>query len=156
MKPNPYSKALPSASPTRKPSSKKRSLGRGTAFSDAKTLQADLHIRLPHPPNDEAAWVEALVRSQIIENWEAQDQPEHLTTIRDRLLIDRPKAVQRLALYRQILNQGKIPATDTPEAIELLMSGLVVKRDNYLQVNNPIYQLVFNEDWIETTLALIN
>ncbi|NES96107.1 MAG: GAF domain-containing protein, partial [Desertifilum sp. SIO1I2] len=110
----------------------------------------------PIPPNDEAAWVEALVRSQIIENWEAQDQPEHLTTIRDRLLIDRPKAVQRLALYRQILNHGKIPATDTPEAIELLMSGLVVKRDNYLQVNNPIYQRVFNEDWIETTLALIN
>jgi hypothetical protein len=36
---------------------------------------------------EEAAWVEALVRSRVIENWEAQDTPEHLKTIRDRLLL---------------------------------------------------------------------
>lgn len=37
--------------------------------------------------DQEAAWVEALVSSRIIENWEAQDTPEHLKTIRDRLLL---------------------------------------------------------------------
>ncbi len=29
-------------------------------------------------------WIENLVRKNIIENWEAQDEPEHLRTIRDR------------------------------------------------------------------------
>ena len=40
----------------------------------------------PIPINDEAEWIENLVRSQIIENCESQDEPEHLKTIRDRLL----------------------------------------------------------------------
>jgi sulfur relay (sulfurtransferase) DsrC/TusE family protein len=31
-----------------------------------------------------AEWVERVVRSQIIENGETQDEPEHLRTIRDR------------------------------------------------------------------------
>ncbi|MEM6404106.1 MAG: AAA-like domain-containing protein, partial [Cyanobacteria bacterium P01_D01_bin.116] len=38
------------------------------------------------PENGVARWLEELVRSQIINNWEAQDEPEHLKTIRDRLL----------------------------------------------------------------------
>ncbi|MEH1871725.1 hypothetical protein [Nostoc sp.] len=31
-------------------------------------------------------WVEHLVRSQMLTNWEALDEPEHLKTIRDRIL----------------------------------------------------------------------
>ncbi|MEN9565408.1 MAG: hypothetical protein RLZZ69_604, partial [Cyanobacteriota bacterium] len=38
------------------------------------------------PSNTEATWIENLVQTKIIENWEAQDEPEHLRTIRDRLL----------------------------------------------------------------------
>jgi hypothetical protein len=33
------------------------------------------------PPGTEAFWVDSLVRSQIIDNWESQDEPEHLKTI---------------------------------------------------------------------------
>ena len=36
-------------------------------------------------PN-EAQWVEKLVRQHLIENWEANDQPEHLKKIRDRII----------------------------------------------------------------------
>jgi AAA-like domain len=36
--------------------------------------------------NDEPTWVEQLVRSRIVENWESQDEPEHLRTIRDRIV----------------------------------------------------------------------
>ena len=39
-------------------------------------------------PNDgyEANWIEDLVRSEIIEDWEEQDEPEHLRTIRELIL----------------------------------------------------------------------
>ncbi|MEG5193522.1 AAA-like domain-containing protein, partial [Microcoleus sp. ARI1-A4] len=38
------------------------------------------------PPGTEAFWVDSLVRSHIIDKWESQDEPEHLKTIRDRIL----------------------------------------------------------------------
>jgi hypothetical protein len=47
--------------------------------------------------------VEQVVKSQIIENWESLDEPEHLRTIRDRLLRNEQKAGQLLGLYQQIL-----------------------------------------------------
>lgn len=100
------------------------------------------------PTNDEAAYVEELVRSQIIENWEWLDQPEHLRTIRDRLFKDQQRAVELLKLYRQILHRGQVVAVDSAEETELLMSGLVVKRGDYLLVNNRIYKLVFDDRWV--------
>jgi predicted ATPase/GAF domain-containing protein/tRNA A-37 threonylcarbamoyl transferase component Bud32 len=95
------------------------------------------------PINHEAEWVEELVRSNIIENWETHDQPEHLRTIRDRLLRDKQRSVELIKLYRQISDRGQILAGDTPEESELLMSGIIIKRDGYLQVHNRIYELVF-------------
>jgi hypothetical protein len=41
-------------------------------------------------------WIEKLVRSRLIENWESQDEPEHLKTIRDRILRDQQRAGRRL------------------------------------------------------------
>lgn len=37
------------------------------------------------PDGGEQAWVEQLVQRRIVENWESQDEPEHLRTIRDRI-----------------------------------------------------------------------
>lgn len=52
----------------------------------------------------EACWVEKLVRSHIIQNWESQDEPQHLRTIRDRLLfLNQQQAGRLLSLYHQIL-----------------------------------------------------
>ena len=50
--------------------------------------------------------VEQVVKSRIIENWESQDEPEHLKTIRDRLLRNQQKAGQLLGLYQQILESA--------------------------------------------------
>ena len=55
------------------------------------------------PCDGEAFWVEKLVRSHIIENWEANDEPEHLKTIRDRILRREQRAGRLLGLYQQIL-----------------------------------------------------
>lgn len=97
------------------------------------------------PINNEAAWVEELVRSNIIENWEARDRPEHLKTIRNRVLKDKESTPVLIKLYREIVDRGQILATDSPEETELILSGLVIKQDGYLQVHNRIYELVFQE-----------
>lgn len=112
------------------------------------------------PICQEDEWVEKLVRSQIIENWESQDEPEHLRTIRDRLLIDDRRAVVLLQVYRQILCQGELIANDSPEQRELLLSGLVIEATNQsntpvLRVFNPIYQTIFNQSWVEQQLKIL-
>ncbi|MBG1269837.1 CHASE2 domain-containing protein [Nostoc sp. WHI] len=105
----------------------------------------------PIPPNGEAEYVEKLVHSQVIENWESQDEPEHLRTIRDRIFYQRTK--QLLELYQQILQTGQITAHSTPEQIELRLSGLVVKQQGLLKVYNRIYATVFNQNWVNKALS---
>lgn len=39
------------------------------------------------PPATAGYWVEQLVKKQIIQHWEAKDEPEHLRTIRDRCFL---------------------------------------------------------------------
>lgn len=104
-------------------------------------------------PEAERALVEQIVRSRIIDHWESQDEPEHLKTIRDRLLRHEKQAGLLLGLYQYILEQGAIPTDDSPEQIELLLSGIAVRRDGGLQVNNRIYEQVFNVHWVERQLA---
>ena len=107
------------------------------------------------PPGTEAFWVESVVRSQIIQNWQSLDEPEHLRTIRDRLCrclsgnrIERngQRTGRLLGIYQQILDGIEIKADDSREQIELRLSGLVVKQQGLLQVKNPIYQEVFNKE----------
>ncbi|HBB33077.1 MAG TPA: hypothetical protein DC064_15060, partial [Cyanobacteria bacterium UBA9273] len=50
--------------------------------------------------------VERLVRWEIIDNWQSHDDPEHLRTIRDRVLRNEQRAGRLLGLYRQILLSG--------------------------------------------------
>jgi len=103
-----------------------------------------------------AAWVEELVRSRVILNWEAQDVPEHLKTIADRLLLSGEERTGRLlGLYQQIVQQGEVTADDSAEQLNLRLTGLVVKRDGKLKVYNPIYQQVFDRDWLERSLAAL-
>ncbi|MEH1871121.1 AAA-like domain-containing protein, partial [Nostoc sp.] len=99
-------------------------------------------------------WVENLLRRGIIENWETQDEPEHLKTIRDRILRSGEQRTGRLlGLYQQILQQGEIVADDSPEQTELRLTGLVVKRDGKLQIYNRIYIEVFKQEWCDKILA---
>jgi WD40 repeat protein len=100
-----------------------------------------------------ADWVESVVRSQIIENWETQDEPEHLRTIRDRILYSSQRKGQLLQLYQQILQTGEIIATSQPEHLELRLTGLVVKQQGKLRVYNRIYESVFNQSWVENALV---
>ncbi|RCJ32296.1 hypothetical protein A6769_28290 [Nostoc punctiforme NIES-2108] len=120
-------------------------------------------------PKTEAYWVEELVRSHIIQHWESQDEPEHLRTIRDRLLFNQQQAGRLLSLYQQVLQAEEIedaknkntsdswyplppispvPTDDSREQTELLLSGLVEKHNGYLRIKNPIYRSIFNAEWV--------
>jgi WD40 repeat protein len=100
------------------------------------------------------AFVESVVRERIIVNWEAQDEPEHLRTIRDRIMHSGEQRTGRLVgLCQQIVQQGEIAADDSPEQTELRLTGLVVKRDGKLRIYNRIYAEVFNQEWCEKILA---
>ena len=103
--------------------------------------------------NSEAGWIEHLVQTAIIDNWESQDEPEHLKTIRDRVLKSQ-QSVRLLELYQQVLAQETVSATDSPEARELLLSGLVVKHQGAFRVNNRIYESVFDSAWVKQNLSL--
>ena len=96
--------------------------------------------------------IEQVVQSRLVENWEVQDQPEHLRTIRDRILRNEQRAVQLLGLYQKILQQGGIDADGSAEQMELRLSGLVVETQGQLKVYNPIYKAVFDENWVERNL----
>jgi WD40 repeat protein len=104
------------------------------------------------PPGTEGFWVDSLVRSRIIDNWESQDEPEHLKTIADRLLRHGQRTARSLGIYQQLLQGGEIEADDSREQIELVLSGLVVKQQGLLKVRNLIYQAVFNLQWVEKQL----
>ncbi|MEO0770704.1 MAG: AAA-like domain-containing protein, partial [Cyanobacteria bacterium J06649_4] len=107
-------------------------------------------------PGDEAFWVERLVRSHLITDWETQDEPEHLRTIRDRIERNGHRTARMFALYQQTLRPlSPVPVDDSREQTELLLSGLVRKQQGVLKVNNRLYAEVFNLDWVTAKLELL-
>ncbi len=143
----------------------------------AKSMADGVNI----PPGTEAFWVESLVKKHIIHHWESQDEPEHLRTIRDRILQNHQKAGRLLGIYQQILvanspnvslimganiekaasnfatfkknSNVAVKTDDSREQIELILSGLVVKNQGYLTVKNCLYQQVFNPEWVAEQLS---
>jgi WD40 repeat protein len=111
----------------------------------------------PHyiAPGTESSWLQNLVIAKIVNNWEAQDEPEHLRTIRDRLLRDERQRSRLLGLYQQLLQTTQLPIENSREHMELRLSGLIVERQGLLRISNPIYQAVFNPAWVETELAAL-
>ncbi len=106
--------------------------------------------------NNPKEWVEKVVRLKIVENWESQDVPEHLSTIRDRLFRENQRIVRRLGLYQQILQQVETVPDGSAEQMELRLSGLIVKRRENITISNPIYEAVFNKDLIEKELEKLS
>lgn len=124
----------------------------GQPFLTQKLCQLMRDSEQPIPSNQEEQWLANLVAEKIIQDWEMQDQPEHLKTIQDRLL-QSPNRPQLLTLYRQILHQEAIQIDNNPYLPELFLSGLVVKRHGKMDVHNRIYQTIFNNHWLERLLS---
>ena len=113
--------------------------------------------------NGEAQWVEDIVKSRIIHNWKSQDEPEHLRTILNRILCNEQRIGRLLGIYQRLLlstavstnNQQSLVVVvdESPEQVELRLSGLVVKKNTSLKVYNRIYALIFDCHWVEKELA---
>ncbi len=103
---------------------------------------------------EEAARVEQLVQTRIIEHWETQAAGKHLKEIQARLLNNQQcQPVYLLRLYQTILQEGEVPADSSREQAELVKLGLVAEEQGRLRVANRIYQAVFNRGWVEEKLA---
>ncbi|MGK7913548.1 MAG: CHASE2 domain-containing protein [Synechococcus sp.] len=114
-----------------------------------------------------------IVQSRVIDNWELQDVPEHLRTIRDRLTRTPATANRLLGLYKQVLqsdigqpncdpSQDGDPAQADkhPSSVDgkhpyydLMLSGIVSDDLGQIRVKNPIYRTIFDENWVEGQLA---
>ncbi|NER22892.1 MAG: hypothetical protein F6J96_19780 [Symploca sp. SIO1C2] len=125
----------------------------GQPFLTQKVCQLILKSGYSIATGKEAELVKSIVWHRIIDNWEFQDEPEHLRTIRNRLLYNEQNASQLLGLYRQILHQGEVPSDASFEEIKLRLSGLVTSQEGKLKVYNLIYQRVFNLSWVEDQLS---
>ncbi len=97
-----------------------------------------------------------LIQHHLVDNWEIQDEPEHLKTIRDRLLHNQQNKARLLTLYHSILKQQEIIIDGSDEQVELRLSGLVTRQQSQLKVSNPIYERVFNQQWVIKQLAAIS
>jgi hypothetical protein len=124
----------------------------GQPFLTQKVCQLIQMADSSIPSGGEAEWVEDLVNHCILKNWEEQDSPEHLRLIRDRVLRHHRQG-RMLRLYRQVLQQGEIEATESPEEIDLRLSGLIVKQQNKILPHSRIYQTIFDLNWVERELA---
>ncbi|MCW6049873.1 AAA-like domain-containing protein [Lyngbya sp. CCAP 1446/10] len=134
----------------------------------AQKLAAQTSSNCNSPANCQL-FIAELVQLSALENWEFQDEPEHLKTIRDRLLRNPQRTGRLLGIYQQILADLTLPnspknsaeelicqdnfSKDSSEKMELLLSGLIVKYAGKLRVFNPIYASVFNREWIQQELA---
>jgi WD40 repeat protein len=110
-------------------------------------------------------FINSLVETNLIENWKAYDEPEHFKTICDRLLYSEQRVGRLLGLYQKILRHSEedktssgfeaIAADDSPEQTELILTGLIEKREGILRIKNPIYQKIFSLDWVAHQLATL-
>jgi len=104
---------------------------------------------------DEEKAIGELVRSHIIKNWLTQDNPEHLRTIRDRILRSKQGTKDLLKLYHKIRQGKEVTADDSHQKIELRLSGLVVNQNGKLKAYNRIYESVFDLDWVNNELKAL-
>jgi WD40 repeat protein len=99
--------------------------------------------------------IDQLVRTYILSDWKRFDEPQHLRTVRDRLLINKTHASRLLGLYRCVLEGQEISTDDSREQLELLLSGLMVRQIGKLQIKCRLYEEVFDLAWVQRQLDLI-
>jgi GAF domain-containing protein len=108
-------------------------------------------------PGQEGEWIGNLIQTHLIENWQMQDEPEHLRTIQRFVMRDPTKIGRILGLYQQLLMlPDGIPletVADLNAVHPLILSGLVINRGKNLTVHNRIYSEVFNLTWVRQQLA---
>jgi adenylate cyclase len=125
----------------------------GQPFLMQKMCQLLVKHPVASPSITDQEHIDQLIQKWIIQSWEFQDEPEHLRTIRDRLLSQSQCIGKLLDIYQQILKDESVEFDGSREQLELLLSGLVINQQGKLVAKNPIYQAIFNLNWVHHHLA---
>lgn len=97
-------------------------------------------------------WVSHMVDSEIVDHWREKDDPVHLRAIGDRIT-QSPNCAELIALYQQVAVGSAVGSNGSRLQAELIMSGLVIVRDQQLQFNNEIYRQVFDPLLVDSLCA---
>ncbi len=92
----------------------------------------------------EKHYINYLIQWKIIEHWQSQDHPQHLRTIHQRLTHIKNHSSFFSKHDKDSIFNGLLIGS-TSEELELRLSGLMVKRNNKLEVYNKIYKNVFSD-----------
>ncbi|NMG09690.1 tetratricopeptide repeat protein [Brasilonema sp. UFV-L1] len=126
----------------------------GQPFLTQKLCQLLANSETLIASGEEAAKVQQLVQTRLINHWEAQVASEHLKSIQQNLIKNKQcDPLSLLRAYQQILCLGEVPTDGSPVQAELINLGLVVQQEDKLKVANRIYQSVFNQSWIDRELV---
>lgn len=115
--------------------------------------------RNPTQASDESPsdWVSQMIQTYIIDDWQINDEPEHLRTIQRMILHDPAKKARLLELYHKVLTaectnfEDRIE--DFPEMAILLLTGLIIKEQGVYRIQNRIYRDIFSPEWVNYHLA---
>ena len=108
------------------------------------------------PSGMEAVLVEKIVQEQVIENWQNQEIAIHFNQIQDCFSTQSESYSRALLLtYSDILHPEKVLFNNSRKIKQLMELGLVIEQENYVQVSNRLYQLIFNYDWVQQQLFAI-
>ncbi|MBO3459671.1 AAA-like domain-containing protein [Aetokthonos hydrillicola Thurmond2011] len=116
-------------------------------------LIVDSQDTIPSEKKEIHDFVDKLVNLCVIRNWENQDNPQHLRTIRERILNSQEPTIKLLKLYLKICQNKEVAVDNSLEQSELMLSGLVVEDSRKLRVYNRIYQNIFDEKWVNEILS---
>jgi hypothetical protein len=97
--------------------------------------------------------IENIIKNSIIDNWQRSKTTDYIRILEDNILNNQtyhPYALLRL--YQRVLLEQTVLATDSEAEKELLILGLLTKKQNKLYVANRIYSSIFNLNWVETHL----
>jgi len=104
--------------------------------------------------DNEETWVDRIVQEQFINNWEQQDNPEHIRTIKDRILLDNSHCTQMLCSYLQILKaeNHQLPIDQVDDINRLYLTGLIALDKKMVTSRTRIYRKIFTKEWVEKQL----
>jgi len=127
----------------------------GQPFLTQKLCSLAMAYRCPVEIDNPDDWVDHLVADQIMDDWEHQDNPEHLRTIRDRLLLDDAYNTRNLSQYELILlAEGETLNTrELGDVDHLYLTGLVARSGSFLKPRTRLYKEIFNQQWVDEQLA---
>lgn len=97
------------------------------------------------------ALVDRIVHKSILSDWKNSDAGVHLTKIAGRLHREERQDLVMLS-YLKLLQQGVLPASQSPVQAALVRSGLVIAHNHQLKMASPLYAKVFDLAWIEQQL----